>query len=134
MLCYGGQKGLCRVEANNICGMPCVGVQPWPTAMLAETVEAASLERRLLTFLVESLKHFVKKEDITLSGKPQSRYFMTVFLLYEKNWNFLFNFSRSVKVFRNKASKSTEINMFNNYGNPIDISMIFLSYQGNVRV
>jgi len=52
----------------------------------------------------------------------------------KKNWNFLFNFSRSVKVFRNKASKSTEINMFNNYGNPIDISMIFLSYQGNVRV
>jgi hypothetical protein len=64
--------------------MPGVGVQPWPIAMLAETVEAVSLERQLLRFLVESLKQFVKKEDITLSGKPQSRYFMTVFLLYEK--------------------------------------------------
>jgi hypothetical protein len=39
-------------------------------AMLAETFEAVSLERRLLRFLVESLKQIVKKEDITLSGKP----------------------------------------------------------------
>lgn len=70
MLCFGGQEELCRVEANNIPGMPGVGVQPWPTAMLAETVEAVSLERRLLSFLVESLKQIVKKEDITLSGKP----------------------------------------------------------------
>jgi hypothetical protein len=50
--------------------MPGVGVQPWPTAMLAETFEAVNLERRLLRFLVESLKQIVKKEDITLSGKP----------------------------------------------------------------
>jgi hypothetical protein len=68
--------------------MPGVGVQPWPTAMLAETAEAVSLERRLLSSLVESLQQIVKKEDITLFGKPQSRPFMTVFLLYEKNGNF----------------------------------------------
>jgi len=84
VLCYGGQEGFRRVEANNIASMPGVGVQPWPTAMLVETVEAVSLERRLLRFLVESLKQIVKKEDITLSGKPKSRHFMTVFLLNEK--------------------------------------------------
>jgi len=67
--------------------MPGVGVQPWPTAMLAETVEAVSLERRLLRSLVESLQQIVKKEDITLLGEPQSRSFMTVFLLYEKKKN-----------------------------------------------
>jgi hypothetical protein len=49
--------------------MPGVGVQPWATAMLAETVEAVSLERRLLRFLGESFKQIVKKEEITLSGK-----------------------------------------------------------------
>lgn len=70
MLCCDGHDGLCRAQANNIPGMPGVGVQPWPTAMLAETVEAVSLERRLLRFLVESLKQIVKKEGITLSGKP----------------------------------------------------------------
>jgi hypothetical protein len=64
--------------------MPGVGVQPWPTAMLVETVEAVSLEKRLLRFLVESLKQIVKKEDTTLSGKSQSRSFMTVFLLHKK--------------------------------------------------
>jgi len=88
MLCYGGQEGFCHVEANNISGMLGVEVQPWPNAMLAETVEAVSLERRLLTFLAESLKQIVKKEDIKLSAKPQSRSFMTIFLLYEKKGNF----------------------------------------------
>jgi hypothetical protein len=64
--------------------MPGVGVQPWPAAMLAETVEVVSLEWSLLRFLVESLKQIVKKEDITLSGEPQCRSFMTALLLYQK--------------------------------------------------
>jgi hypothetical protein len=64
--------------------MPVVGVQPWPTAMLAETVEAVSLERLLLRFLVESLEQIAKQEDVTLSGKPQSGSLMSVFLLYDK--------------------------------------------------
>jgi hypothetical protein len=49
-------------RGNNISGMPGVGVQPWPIAMLTETVEAVSLERRLLRFLVESLKQILQKE------------------------------------------------------------------------
>jgi hypothetical protein len=58
--------------------MPGVGVQPRPTAMLAETVETVSLERLLLRFLVKSLKQIAKQEDITLSGKPQSRSLMSL--------------------------------------------------------
>jgi hypothetical protein len=43
-----------------------VRVQPWASTILAETVQTLSLERRLLTFLEESLKQIAKKEEIRL--------------------------------------------------------------------